>query len=132
MDQYKEFDIIHNGRRFPLVDNMTTFDLCESRDTVECKCECAAEDIADNAGVKLAYRIYQRLQYRAKVDCIPGMPFTQNQLFWVTDKIFLILNQCFPAWLRHGLVCGGRGLFLRADPDPRCGESRPHLAAAVT
>ena len=107
MNQYKEFDIIHNGQRFPLVDNLTTFDLCETRASVECKCECAAEDIADNAGVKLAYRIFQRLQYRTSVDCVPGLPFTQNQLFWVTLKVFLGVTKCCTAWLRDGLVCGG-------------------------
>ena len=47
----------------------------------------AGENIADNGGVKTAYRAFQRLPAAAKDQCIPGMPFSSNQLFWVKHGI---------------------------------------------
>lgn len=44
------------------------------------------ENIADNGGLKLAYRAYiSAMKKRAVKDTkLPGLPFTPNQLFWIT------------------------------------------------
>ena len=47
---------------------------------------CAGEDISDNGGVKTAYRAFQNMKGSAKEECIPGLPFSANQLFWVNQS----------------------------------------------
>ena len=103
--QYNNFTIKHNGTPIGLVDNQRSFDNCASKNTTKCLCECAAEDIADNAGVKLAYRTFQRLQEQNKNACVEGLPFNANHLFWVGSRILDIdlLFSC-PGWICHGLV----------------------------
>ena len=53
------------------------------------KGRCAAEDIADNIGLKLAYNALQHFRgqrdQKEKENCLPDLPFNANQLFWVNN-----------------------------------------------
>ena len=49
-----------------------------------------AENISDSGGVKTAYRALQKLQDPARNQCVPGLPFSANQLFWVPDSCFAV------------------------------------------
>lgn len=60
----------------------STKDGSESRSARE-DTECVAENIADNGGIQAAYQAFQALQHSSKNICVPGLPFTANQLFWV-------------------------------------------------
>ena len=87
MEQYSSFAIPYGGRNYTM----------GRRD--------AGENIADNGGVKTAYRAFQRLPEAAKDQCIPGLPFSPNQLFWVKNIIETrwdssVNNIPFPCLLR--------------------------------
>ena len=86
MEQYSSFAIPYRGTNYTI----------GRRD--------AGENIADNGGVKTAYRAFQRLPGAAKDQCIPGLPFSPNQLFWV----------------RHGIKTRRVALLIT---DPPCGHS---------
>ena len=73
VDQYEKFPLEYKGQNYTLGSG---FSYCWSN--------CAGEDIADNGGVKTAYRAFQKTKGRAKEECIPGLPFSANQLFWVS------------------------------------------------
>merc|ERR1712181_131795 len=47
----------------------------------------AAENIADNGGVRAMYQAYERLP-QAEKRCIPGFNFTSDQLFWLGKSFF--------------------------------------------
>ena len=79
MDQYENFPILFKGQNFT-----TGGSYCE----LGVDLGCAGEDISDNGGVKIAYRAFQNSRGRAKEECIPGLPFTANQLFWVRFSQF--------------------------------------------
>ena len=55
------------------------------------KGRCAAEDIADNIGLKLAYNALQHFRgqkdQKEKENCLPDLPFDANQLFWVNNRM---------------------------------------------
>ena len=75
VDQYENFPIMYKGQNFT-----TGGSLCE----LGLDLGCAGEDISDNGGVKTAYRAFQNIKGLAKEECIPGLPFSANQLFWVS------------------------------------------------
>ena len=75
VDQYKNFPIMYKGKNFT-----TGGSLCE----LGLGLGCAGEDISDNGGVKTAYRAFQNSKGLAKEECLPGLPFSANQLFWVS------------------------------------------------
>ena len=74
VDQYENFPIMYKGQNYT-----TGGSLCE----LGFGLGCAGEDISDNGGVKTAYRAFQKIKGSAKEECIPGLPFSANQLFWV-------------------------------------------------
>jgi len=74
VDQYENFPIMYKGQNYT-----TGGSLCE----LGFGLGCAGEDISDNGGVKTAYRAFQKIKGSAKEECIPGLPFSANQLFWL-------------------------------------------------
>ena len=79
VDQYEDFPIMYKEQNFT---TQTGGSLCE----LGFDLNCAGEDISDNGGVKTAYRAFQNIKGSAKKECIPGLPFSANQLFWVNQS----------------------------------------------
>ena len=81
MNQYRQFNISHEGRDFS-ADSGGNYCLNEGE-----RGRCAAEDIADNIGLRLAYNALQHFRGKDKETCLPDLPFSANQLFWVKKNI---------------------------------------------
>jgi hypothetical protein len=41
------------------------------------------DNISDNGGVRMAYRAFENIEGRRRQECVPGLPFSARQLFWV-------------------------------------------------
>ena len=80
VDQYIKFKISFRG---------STYSTNATNETDQ------AENISDNGGVKMAYRALQKLQDPARNQCVPGLPFSANQLFWVTNSCFAVTSALF-------------------------------------
>jgi len=78
VNQYRQFNITHKGKDFS-ADSGGNYCI----DSGE-RARCAAEDIADNIGLRLAYNALQHFRGKDKESCLPDLPFSANQLFWVT------------------------------------------------
>jgi len=68
VNQYDNFKISHNGTEFGI--ELDELSLKDPR-----------ENIADNGGVKVAYRAFQEIV--DKEECIAELPFSAKQLFWI-------------------------------------------------
>ena len=79
VDQYEKFPLEYKGQNYTLGSGFSECSLWSNSNF-----GCAGEDISDNGGVKTAYRAFQKTKGRAKEECIPGLPFSANQLFWVS------------------------------------------------
>ena len=103
MDQYAKFPIPYEGENYTIVpydkeywgDYEGEDELCSRPDSdyeeyeykekskEEQDLERAGENIADNGGVRAGYLAFQALQEDSKYQCVPDLPFSANQLFWV-------------------------------------------------
>jgi len=66
MDQYADFTIRYSGRDYSIDRN-----------------EAQGENIADNGAAKVAYRSFQSSDLKDKDKCIPSIPLSPNQLYWL-------------------------------------------------
>ena len=84
MKQYAEFPIYYEGENYTIA----PYDEAESEYNEKGKqgqdIQIPDENIADNGGVKAGYLAFQALTEESKYQCIPDLPFSANQLFWVT------------------------------------------------
>ena len=81
VNQYRQFNISHEGKDFS-ADSGGNYCITEGE-----RGRCAAEDIADNIGLRLAYNALQHFRGKEKEICLPDLPFSANQLFWVKQYI---------------------------------------------
>ena len=81
VNQYRQFNISYAGNDFA-ADSGGNFCFDDGE-----RGRCAAEDIADNIGLKLAYNALQHFRGDKgdKERCLPDLPFSANQLFWVNN-----------------------------------------------
>ena len=98
MDQYRVATIKYQGETYYTSTGGT---FC---DTSWVPGQCAAEDISDNAALRLARRVLQRTKGPLSEECFPDMPFSAKQLFWVGNTCCYDLS---PAWLCNKLLCHG-------------------------
>ena len=68
MDQYIKFTINYRGK------NYTTKATTETN---------PGENISDNGGMIVGYRAFKKDTNKARNECVPGLPLSANQLFWV-------------------------------------------------
>ena len=80
VNQYLQFNITHEGKDFSF-DSGGNYCISDGE-----RGGCAAEDIADNIGLRLAYNALQHFRGKEKESCIPDLPFSANQLFWVRNE----------------------------------------------
>jgi hypothetical protein len=103
VDQYRTYKIPFQGRNYSIdyyrnlviqqfVDESDgdTCDVSEyeddddqSEDPTLSNTENPGDNISDNGGVKMAYRAFQKIEGRRRQECVPGLPFSARQLFWV-------------------------------------------------
>ena len=99
MNQYGQFNISHEGRDFS-ADSGGNYCINEGE-----RGRCAAEDIADNIGLRLAYNALQHFRGKDKESCLPDLPFSANQLFWVRNSFKNTRFQIkISAYICNGLV----------------------------
>ena len=81
VNQYRQFNITHEGKDFS-ADSGGNYCINDGE-----RGRCAAEDIADNIGLRLAYNALQHFRGgKEKESCLPDLPFSANQLFWVRSQ----------------------------------------------
>ena len=80
VNQYRQFNITHEGKDFSF-DSGGNYCISGGE-----RGGCAAEDIADNIGLRLAYNALQHFRGKEKESCLPDLPFSANQLFWVRNE----------------------------------------------
>ena len=100
VDQYANFPIFYLDQNYTITPYMHGGDteysgeeenLCDDYESLgayeyseeEVSHGRAGENIADNGGVKAAYRAFNRQRHPKKDECVPNIPFNANQLFWV-------------------------------------------------
>ena len=107
-----------------MIDQYTNYSLPELDNLPLNGITTQAENIADNGGIKVAYRAYSELQYWGSVgqlDCcscldewvnthgeeqrLPGLDFTPRQMFWISAAN-VWCSKSRPQALKHSVLTG--------------------------